>query len=162
MGFVHGIIEYEALVPNDFLSWSGGMNVIEDDWLLENFVAKIPRGVEVFCVFDCCHSGSMLDLPYTLDTASDTFKLESGNAPKFKRYCQNDVKIVQLSGCLDHQTSKELTWHEGGEMKRGGLLTMSFMKQIEKNDGATLLDLAENLKQAGASRTQEPKISCSY
>lgn len=29
-------------------------------------VAQLPEDCELFCLFDCCHSGSILDLPFTV------------------------------------------------------------------------------------------------
>lgn len=54
----------------------------------------------IFLIFDCCHSGSIADLPYI---ATETgVKLE---------YIKKNVKanIICLSGCRDEQTSADVT-----------------------------------------------------
>jgi len=51
----------ETLFPLDF-DQSGQ---IRDYSLYQNFVQPMPAGVVVTCVMDCCHSGSVLDLPYS-------------------------------------------------------------------------------------------------
>lgn len=51
----------ETLIPVDYES----NGVIVDDELHDILVAKLPQGVRLTCIFDCCHSGSILDLPYT-------------------------------------------------------------------------------------------------
>lgn len=38
---------------------------IRDDDLYLTLVGKMPRDVQLTCVMDCCHSGTVLDLPYT-------------------------------------------------------------------------------------------------
>jgi len=38
---------------------------IRDYSLFKNFVQPMPAGVTVTCIMDCCHSGSVLDLPYS-------------------------------------------------------------------------------------------------
>ena len=50
----------EALCPIDFQQ-SG---VLRDDDVFATLVAPMKAGVTVTCVMDCCHSGSILDLPY--------------------------------------------------------------------------------------------------
>ena len=50
----------EALCPLDYPK----VGVIRDDDVLEVLVAPLPKGVTLTCVFDCCHSGTILDLPY--------------------------------------------------------------------------------------------------
>ena len=37
---------------------------IRDDDLFKKLVCAMPKGVTMTCVFDCCHSGTVLDLPY--------------------------------------------------------------------------------------------------
>ena len=50
----------EALVPRDFQS--SGM--ILDDDLYELLVKNLPDGVHMTSLMDCCHSGTIMDLPY--------------------------------------------------------------------------------------------------
>ncbi len=51
----------ETLVPADY-DKSG---MIVDDDIFDMLVAPLPRGVRLTAVMDCCHSGSVFDLPYT-------------------------------------------------------------------------------------------------
>lgn len=50
----------EALVPRDFQT--NGM--IRDDDLYELLLKNLPDGVHMTSLMDCCHSGTILDLPY--------------------------------------------------------------------------------------------------
>lgn len=54
----------ETICPVDFQS--AGM--ITDDEMHASMVAPLPEGVKFISIFDCCHSGTMLDLPYTYTT----------------------------------------------------------------------------------------------
>jgi Caspase domain len=51
----------ETLVPLDYAT----AGQIHDDDLLKHLICKMPSGVTMTCLFDCCHSGTVLDLPYT-------------------------------------------------------------------------------------------------
>lgn len=51
----------EVLVPLDFKT--SGM--IRDDDLFDLIIKPMPDGVHLVCLMDCCHSGSILDLPYS-------------------------------------------------------------------------------------------------
>ena len=61
----------EAMVPLDYQKFPGAQGMIIDDDLLKELVVPLPEGVLLTAVMDCCHSGSILDLPYEF-TASDT------------------------------------------------------------------------------------------
>ena len=50
----------ETLVPLDYES----AGQIRDDDLFQALVGEMPAGVTVTCIMDCCHSGTVLDLPY--------------------------------------------------------------------------------------------------
>jgi len=50
----------EALVPRDYQS--SGM--IRDDDLYDILIKALPMGVHMVSLMDCCHSGTILDLPY--------------------------------------------------------------------------------------------------
>jgi len=51
----------ETLVPMDYQS--AGMVI--DDEIFDIMVAPLPKGVRLTAVMDCCHSGSVFDLPYS-------------------------------------------------------------------------------------------------
>lgn len=50
----------ETIIPLDFKK----RGQIRDDDLLKYFVMPMQKGVTVTCIMDCCHSGTVLDLPY--------------------------------------------------------------------------------------------------
>ena len=50
----------ETIIPLDFKK----RGQIRDDDLIKYFVKPMKKGVTVTCVMDCCHSGTVLDLPY--------------------------------------------------------------------------------------------------
>jgi len=66
----------ETLVPLDYES----AGQIRDDDLFQCLVGKFERGVTVTCIMDCCHSGTVLDLPYVFkaDGESDEMRPAQG------------------------------------------------------------------------------------
>jgi metacaspase-1 len=52
----------ETLVPVDYES----AGQIVDDDLHAKLIATLPAGVRLTAIMDCCHSGSVFDLPYTV------------------------------------------------------------------------------------------------
>jgi hypothetical protein len=50
----------ETIIPLDFKK----RGQIRDGDLIKYFVKPMKKGVTVTCVMDCCHSGTVLDLPY--------------------------------------------------------------------------------------------------
>ncbi|KAJ2999419.1 Ca(2+)-dependent cysteine protease [Globomyces sp. JEL0801] len=53
----------ETICPVDYET--AGM--IVDDEMNHMLVQTLPKGAKLNAIFDCCHSGSMLDLPYTYE-----------------------------------------------------------------------------------------------
>jgi len=53
----------QTMVPMDF---DGKNGHIIDDVIYSEVVGKLPEGCELFCLFDCCHSGTIMDLPYVI------------------------------------------------------------------------------------------------
>jgi hypothetical protein len=51
----------EALVPLDHQS----AGVITDDEVFDRVCARLPQRCRLTAVMDCCHSGTVMDLPYT-------------------------------------------------------------------------------------------------
>merc|ERR1719221_1285177 len=78
----------EALVPRDYKR-SG---LIRDDDLYEILVKDLPKGTHLFSLMDCCHSGSLMDLPYIFRGEGDEMVLD----PEMNL----DAFIQQISGKL--------------------------------------------------------------
>jgi metacaspase-1 len=55
----------EALCPVDYQT----EGMIRDDDIYRELVATLPAGCRLTVLMDCCHSGTILDLPYSF-TAS--------------------------------------------------------------------------------------------
>lgn len=65
----------ETLIPVDYES----AGIIVDNDLHDLLVASLPQGVRLTCIMDCCHSGSILDLPYTYGVDANNNVVEKDN-----------------------------------------------------------------------------------
>jgi len=62
----------ETLIPVDFQS----KGQIRDDDLLKHLVKPLRQGVLMTALMDCCHSGTVLDLPYRFVADGDNVEME--------------------------------------------------------------------------------------
>lgn len=106
----------ECLVPLDYVT----RGVITDDWIM-SVVSRIPKDVEVRILTDCCHSGSIIDLPWRLQGSS----LVNENS------LRPNANVIAISGCQDHQTSIEVNGQ--------GLATNAFIQHIGSSRDAFTL-----------------------
>lgn len=65
----------ETLIPVDFQS----AGQIRDDDLLKYLVKPMKEGVLVTCLMDCCHSGTVLDLPYNFIADGEHVSMEKND-----------------------------------------------------------------------------------
>lgn len=82
----------ETLVPVDF--YRAGQ--IVDDDLLRLFVKPMSEGVTMTCMFDCCHSGTVLDLPYFFNADDDEKKMQRVMDFRFDK----KTSLVEIICCL--------------------------------------------------------------
>lgn len=75
----------ETLIPVDFLQ----QGQIRDDDLLRILVRPMKEGVTMTCLMDCCHSGTVLDLPYRFTADGD------------KMVRQNNIDFGNLMGSAE-------------------------------------------------------------
>ncbi len=90
---------------------------IVDDVLKEIIVNKIPKGAKLRAFFDCCHSGTVLDLSYILRNNIFTYVEAAG---KLSDDC------LMISGCKDNQTSADAFI----DQQYSGALTWALMKVL--------------------------------
>ena len=49
-----------------------------DDEIYAEFVTKVPAGVHVVALIDCCHSGTAMDLPYVCNVGDGEIRRDEG------------------------------------------------------------------------------------
>ena len=125
----------EAIVPCDYKT--GG--IITDDIffsLLQH--VRCP----VFIIMDCCHSGTICDLPYSFypsNTEKNTF-IRYYNQKQSIR----NKNIFMLSGCQDKQTSADAYFNHKSQY--GGAFTNAFLDILHMHDYSIhILDLYINI-----------------
>ena len=118
----------EVLCPVDY-SKSG---MISDDYIYNNLISKLPSGITLFSLMDCCHSGTILDLPYLY---KDSVKTNNNNS--------YEATVISISGCRDDQTSADAYIDSGYE----GAMTWSFLNALyHVNYKATMKELIERMR----------------
>lgn len=137
----------EIIVPLDF-------KYIIDDELNTIISNNLKEGVNLFALFDSCHSGSVLDLKYQyLDSTN------SNNTTINKNYKNIKGNVAMISGCMDIQTSADAYINK----KSQGAMTWSFLESINSNPNSKWFDLVQNMRKLLQSNgyTQIPQLSAS-
>ena len=112
----------QVLVPIDYTT----AGVITDTWLFSNICSKIIDNVTFYAFTDCCHSGTMLDLKYSVQSKCTRVKNDSKSSVCVlsewtDKYVTSigdqsethDLKgdIIFYSGCLDNETSSDTSFN---------------------------------------------------
>lgn len=115
----------ETICPTDF-SKSG---MIKDDDLKVHLIDALPANVKLYCVMDCCHSGTGMDLRYECRTYNEDgvneYKLHQN-----KMVTKSKAEVVLFSGCKDNQYSADAyIWG-----KYQGAMTWGFLQVLNKHN----------------------------
>lgn len=133
----------ECIVTSD-------MQLITDDEFRGLFTSRINKNAKMFCLMDCCHSGTIMDLKFKYTSDTRRWSTES-------KY-NIGAKIIALSGCRDNQTSAD-AWMDGNWT---GALTACFIKALVatsyKPDIFSLLYRTRKLLEQG-NFTQIPQLT---
>lgn len=102
------------------------IDIITDNELNSIIQTKLAPDAILYIIFDCCHSGSMLDLKYTYDNKTDNW-LESSIIKE-----TNCGRIIMMSGCVDASTSADalITDNENNKSFQGAL-TWALLNALE-------------------------------
>lgn len=135
----------EMIVPLDF-------NCITDDELKALIHSNLKEDVSLFAIFDCCHSGTILDLKY---------QYYNGDSPNTIMDNANDYettgKVVMVSGCMDEQVSYDSYINNSFQ----GAMTWAFLNVTDKNTNITFRELIVNMRDVlnKSTYTQIPMLS---
>jgi len=122
----------DTLIPCDFKT----AGQISDDELHSILVEQLPEGSRLWVVFDCCHSGTALDLSFKVRCSHDSSTLRctcTKHRSRLRRpsgrVCQAVMgEVVMISGCKDDQTSADMSG--SASSKAAGAMTTAFRHSI--------------------------------
>ena len=135
----------EVMVPLDF-------NVITDDELKTVIQTYLKPNVTLFALFDCCNSGTVLDLKYQY--------LDSLN---YDNYTENNKasdtlgNVIMISGCTDNQTSADAFINNTSQ----GAMTWAFIESVNSKPKLSWRELIQNMRKllTNSQYTQIPQLS---
>ena len=100
-------------------------------------------------IFDSCHSGTVLDLPFIYDL---------DGKPKQQKYSEtksSEADIILFSGCKDSQTSKE----KSGK----GVASSAFINTVKNGGGnLTYVELLSIMRDESSGYDQIVQMSTGY
>ncbi|MCH9631084.1 MAG: hypothetical protein S4CHLAM37_10970 [Chlamydiia bacterium] len=146
----------EVLVPVD-CDRSG---YIRDDVIFERLIKGLNPSVKLTATTDCCHSGTIMDLPYKW-LADGSFTEEQKLSYSELRDLPN---VVMLSGCKDTQTSAD-GGKISGSHKGAGAMTAAYLETLrEHNYVITYRQLLEGVhrKLIYGGFPQRPQLSSTH
>ncbi|XP_015951472.2 metacaspase-1-like isoform X2 [Arachis duranensis] len=118
----------EAICPLDF-EYQGK---ILDDEINATIVRPLPHGAKLHAIFDACHSGTLLDLPFFCKINREGFYIwEDHRRPRIYKGTNGGLAIC-ISACDDGQVSVDTSALSGREVT--GALTYSLIKAMENNE----------------------------
>lgn len=97
----------EAMCPVDYKK----AGLIRDDDIFKILVAPLPRGSLLTCVMDCCHSGSMLDLPYHFEATNEGQVCTQCMTLAFEDFTETSTHIYSCILALLHFFRRSNPWN---------------------------------------------------
>jgi len=119
----------QSLIPIDHKTAG---SILDED-ILSRVIKPLPKGVDMFCVMDCCHSGSIMDLPYTVTVDSSTGAALS--AGQMQNLGRNQV-------FLNKGMRRAVPGMPGGLARKAGDTLKSLGEKAAKLEGTKLGGLA--------------------
>lgn len=133
----------ETVLPVDYSS----NGVISDDLLL-HVLSLVHPSTHCMVLMDCCHSGTILDLQYKLESDSRCSKVSDRTISS---------NIIMVSGCKDKQVSMDI--------KGEGAMTRAFLDTVHNFDcNLTLRGLIYGMRLHLVARDlkQVPQVTMSH
>ncbi|KAJ7115378.1 caspase domain-containing protein [Mycena epipterygia] len=130
---------------------------IVDDEMHAIMVKSLPAGCRLTAVFDSCHSGTALDLPYIYDHRG---RLKGRQvSQRAVRRKATDADVISLSGCKDGQTSAD-TFADGMSV---GAASHAFIKAFEMQPNQSYREILHNIRVILHPKfSQKPQLGSSH
>jgi hypothetical protein len=156
-----------SLIPLDYAT----AGIILDDQMRTMLCDKVPAGVNLFGVMDCCHSGTSFDLRYLYNDMSRPLVPVKLNSPyltnqwalrqmlaEYKKYTATKGNVVMLSACTDNQQAAD-AYING---KNSGALTACLVDTLKQTARPKWKNLLKDVHCRLILRgfPQVPQLSC--
>lgn len=103
----------EVMLPVDYKTAGG---IIDDD-VFQALISGLDHDVKLTVTMDCCHSGTILDLPYKWNPSGEYTVEQKMSETSLARL----ANVVMLSGCRDEQTSADGGYFTGAKSGAGAM-----------------------------------------
>ncbi|KAK2467492.1 hypothetical protein APHAL10511_000347 [Amanita phalloides] len=143
----------EVIYPVDYQE---NGHIVDDD-MHAIMVKSLPPGCSLTALFDSCHSGTALDLPYLY---TSTGRLKKNRLRKRQLAKRSTANVVSWSSCQDGETSKDTSSVDGSAV---GAMSNAFITILQQTPTISYKDLLRHLKAQLQSRyNQKPQLSSSH
>ncbi|WIA18041.1 hypothetical protein OEZ85_009523 [Tetradesmus obliquus] len=130
----------ECILPTDWQQHDGSSGYIRDGQLAQLLLQRLPEGAVLHTLFDCCFSGTLMDLPYearynaeqqqsgwTRSSSMNGSHRSGSQAPTA------GVRVVQLGACEEDQTAVTSRKLPGVVGTYTGAATHAFVTAIKEH-----------------------------
>lgn len=143
----------EVIYPLDFEK----RGHIVDDEMHTIMVKPLPTGCRLTGIFDCCHSGTVLDLPYIYSSHG---RLKGSQvSPKAVASKTTSADVISWSGCKDGEKSAD-TFRGGVAV---GAMSYAFIQAIKQNPKLSYQQLLASVRKILYPKyAQKPQLGSSH
>ncbi|KAL1728382.1 caspase domain-containing protein [Schizophyllum commune] len=143
----------EVIYPLDYET----QGHIVDDQMHAIMVKPLPAGCRLTAIFDSCHSGTALDLPYIYSSSGRLKGSHVSNRARKRKATPADV--ISWSGCEDRQTSAD-TFSGGVAV---GAMSHAFISSLKANKNQSYQELLTSVRRILHPKySQKPQLGSSH
>ncbi|KAI6113752.1 caspase domain-containing protein [Pisolithus croceorrhizus] len=142
----------EVIYPVDYKT----AGVILDDEMNRIMVKPLPTGCRLTAIFDSCHSGTALDLPYIYHADGRLQGIHVSD--RARRLKGTSADVISFSGCRDDQTSADT-------VQRGvavGAMSYAFVTSLSRNPVQSYQGLLRSVRDILRQYEQKAQLSSSH
>ncbi|KAF5310257.1 hypothetical protein D9619_010178 [Psilocybe cf. subviscida] len=129
----------EVIYPLDY---DDAGDVIDDE-LHSALVTPLPAGVRLTAVFDSCHSGGVLDLPYLHSAHGRLRSMQHVSKRAQQRGGADPADVLCIAACKSDETSADT--HEGNVAV--GAMSYALIQSMKTNPDQTYAELLSHLRE---------------